>query len=336
MVGVNCIAAGELLSPFLDGELSREEEARLTEHLEGCPACRCELDEIKRVVAAVNYLGKREMAAPAGFSSAVMARINEEKTVTKNRLRHLKQAAAGAAAVLLLTAGVTALKPEPSGQIAQTPAQIESSGANQGGNPGSDLKSPGDGATGANNQPNSSPSDNSNESSDKPVDNNNENQRSSGVYSGSGSVQFTGDKEYVIVSTFIKIKVDDSEAAQEKARALVNNNGAQMQSLGQQTSDGKLCLVEKIVVSNSEAQNLVKELTALGSLISHQEQKADITQRYSELYNQYIALKNERAQTQDSAEAVQLERQIKQIEDQWRALEQQTSSQTIVLWLQQQ
>ncbi|MEN6348163.1 MAG: zf-HC2 domain-containing protein [Syntrophomonas sp.] len=329
---MNCITAGELLSPFLDGELSREEEIRLAEHLEGCPACRCELDEIKQVVTALNCLGKREIAAPSGFSSVLMARINEEKAASKNRLRQLKKAAAGAAAVLLLTVGAAALRPEPAGQIAQAPSVQESSPANQVQTGSSNQQSPGDGSAIENNQHNTSPSDNPNVDAAKPADNN-QNQRSSSASGGSGPVEFTGDKEYVIVSTFIKVKVDNSEAAEETARALVNDYGAQMQSLGQQTVNGKLCLVEKIVVSNFEAQNLAKNLSALGSLVSHEEQKADITQRYSELYDQYIALKSELAQTKDNTS--QLEQQIKQAEKQLRALEQQSNTQTIVLWLQQ-
>ena len=39
---------GELLGPYLLGELSAAEERELERHLEGCPACRAELDLLQR------------------------------------------------------------------------------------------------------------------------------------------------------------------------------------------------------------------------------------------------------------------------------------------------
>jgi hypothetical protein len=333
VVGVNCIDAGEILSPFLDGELAREDERKLLEHLEGCPACSRELDEIRRVAAALSMLGQKQITAPAGFSSAVMARINEDKAGSTNKYRHLKQVAMGAAAVLLLAAGVATIKPELAGQVAQAPVQMESSGAPQTGAVNPDQKSPASESTGTPDQQNPSSAENSDPSSDKIVAENPN--QGSGLYSASGSIEFTGDKEYIIVSTFLKFKVADSAEAEEQARSLAREYGVSMQSLGQQTIDGKQCLVEKIVVSSSNAQSLTASLRALGTLVSQDEQKADLTQRYGELYDKYITLKSERAQTQDTTQAAQLDQQIKKAEEQLRAWEQQSSNQTIVLWLQQ-
>lgn len=328
-MGVNCNTASENLSPFLDGELTREEEVRLLEHLGGCVACNQELDELKRVVAALHLLGQRETAAPSGFSAAVMTRINEENSGSRVRFRYFKQAAIGAAAVLLLTAGITSIKPEPSGQVAQVPAQVENTGSQTS---GPEQTSPGNSSEGSQSQPNNPSSEDSNTPPTEPANNN---QGSSTNYRGSGAVEFAGHKEYMIVSTFLKVNVADSAEAEKQARSLASEYGAPMQSLGQQTVNGKQCLVEKIVVSSSNAQSLTGSLRALGTLVSQDEQKADLTQRFSELYDQYITLKSERAQTQDSAQAAQLDQKIKEAEEQLRAWEQQSSSQTIVLWLQQ-
>lgn len=329
VVGVNCIKASENLSPFLDGELSQEEEARLLEHLDGCAACSQELDELKRVTSALHLLGQRETAAPSGFSTAVMARINEENSGSRVRFRYLKQAAIGAAAVLLLTAGITSMKPEQSGQVAQVPAQVENTGS-QTSNP--EQISPVSSSEGSHSQPNSPSSEDPNT---PPAEPSNNDPGSPTNYRSSGAVEFAGHKEYIIVSTFLKVNVADSAEAEKQARRLASEYGAPMQSLGQQTVNGKQCLVEKIVVSSSNAQSLTGSLRALGTLVSQDEQKADLTQRFSELYDQYITLKSERAQTQDSAQAAQLDQKIKEAEEQLRAWEQQSSSQTIVLWLQQ-
>lgn len=332
-MGVNCIEAGERLSPFLDGELNREEETRLLEHLKGCPLCAREWDEIKRVAAALRTLGQKEMAAPSDLSSAVMARIKEADG-SKYRYRHLKQGAAGAAAVLLLAFGAALIKPEPSSRVAQLPAPIESANGLQAGGVNPGLTSNMGEAADMQDQANTSPSENSSPTSGK-TGANNDNNRSAAVYRSPNTIEFTGDKEYIIVSTFLKVRVVDSAEAEKTVDQLVRGRGAQIQSLGQQTLNGKMCLVEKIVVSGADAQNLTASLAALGTLISQDEQKADLTQRYSELYDKYITLKSEQAQTRNENQAAQLEKQIKEAEEQLRAWEQQAGTQTIVLWLQQ-
>lgn len=330
MVGVNCITASENLSPFLDGELTREEEARLLEHIEGCPVCSQELDELKRVLNALKQLGQREMPAPAGLSSAVMACINQETSGSRVSFRYIRQAAIGAAAVLLLTAGITSIKTEQPEQVAQVPAQVLNNTGGQTASP--DPVSPGNPIDASPIQANNQSSADSNTPPAEPA---NSDQGSSTVSGSSSAVEFAGNQQYIIVSTFLQIKVANSLEAEEAARSLAGEYGAKIQSLGQQTRNGSLCQAEIIVISNSQAQNLANRLAALGNVVSRQEQKADLTQRFSELYDQYITLKGERGQTRDSAHAAQLDQKIKKAEEQLRAWEQQSSSQTIVLWLQQ-
>lgn len=52
---------GELLSAYLDGELTRGEHATLVEHLGGCGRCSAELGELQRVRSAVRSLPVVEM-----------------------------------------------------------------------------------------------------------------------------------------------------------------------------------------------------------------------------------------------------------------------------------
>jgi anti-sigma factor RsiW len=56
---------GELISAYLDGELSRPEIAQLLAHLDGCGRCAAELQEVQTVRSAVRSLPLLEM--PAGL-----------------------------------------------------------------------------------------------------------------------------------------------------------------------------------------------------------------------------------------------------------------------------
>lgn len=56
---------GELISAYLDGELSRPEIVQLLAHLDGCGRCAAELQEIQTVRSAVRSLPLLEL--PAGL-----------------------------------------------------------------------------------------------------------------------------------------------------------------------------------------------------------------------------------------------------------------------------
>lgn len=96
---------GELLSAYLDGELTRSEVERLVEHLSGCGRCSSELQELGRVRSAVRSLPRLEV--PAGLVPGLEAEV-----VPLHRNRgFLVGAAAAAAAVIIAIA--TMLTPEP-------------------------------------------------------------------------------------------------------------------------------------------------------------------------------------------------------------------------------
>lgn len=55
---------GDLLSAWLDGELDEPEATAVAAHVEGCPACAAERDEVN--VARIAVRGLPRLAAPAG------------------------------------------------------------------------------------------------------------------------------------------------------------------------------------------------------------------------------------------------------------------------------
>lgn len=97
---MNCETYLDLISARLDGELTAQEEADLTAHLQQCPACRAAAEEIKGLHSVLNDLG--EVDPPAELSARVMERIQEERAHTRRRfVRQL----AGLAACLVLCVG---------------------------------------------------------------------------------------------------------------------------------------------------------------------------------------------------------------------------------------
>ncbi len=68
-----CREVRSAVSPYLDGELSREEARRFEEHLSGCADCQHELDLVKAIPAALQT--HRMLAPRPEFTRLVMQQI---------------------------------------------------------------------------------------------------------------------------------------------------------------------------------------------------------------------------------------------------------------------
>ena len=71
-----CEKFAALLDPFVDGELSPGEMARVQAHLDECPACRAYVDDALAIRAA--FPDAEDTELPDGFAESVMARIQAE------------------------------------------------------------------------------------------------------------------------------------------------------------------------------------------------------------------------------------------------------------------
>ncbi|WP_172613493.1 zf-HC2 domain-containing protein [Moorella sp. E306M] len=120
MTAMNCRQARRLLSPYFDNEVGVKERDAIEKHLAVCPACREELEALRKISAGLQEI-YRQVKAPPGFSAAVMARIEQqarqrEANAALRRpawMRHL----AAAAAVAVLAGGTVflAYKERPGG-----------------------------------------------------------------------------------------------------------------------------------------------------------------------------------------------------------------------------
>ena len=104
-----CENFAALLDPFVDGELSPDEMARVQAHLDGCPACRAYVDDALAIRAS--FPDAEDTPVPDGFAESVMARIRAEaasqaeaapqKKTSRPWLKALASLAACCAIVLL-------------------------------------------------------------------------------------------------------------------------------------------------------------------------------------------------------------------------------------------
>lgn len=325
---MNCAEAREMFTFKLDNLLSGHENENLREHLEGCPECNCEWKEWEKIFAALHSLGTQSVTAPSGFASTVMAQIkNEASPSTRVGGKRWKQAAIGTAAALLLVSGSLLLKPTPTINIADVPPVEQTSNIQPDANQNIAMK---DSGPTAQNQP-AEPSVNSSPSTQE------ENPLPKNIHeaNSAGAAQFTSKEELIVLSTFLKIKVDDARAIEQSAISRAQNQGASVQSLGQQSEGGKVYLVDKIIISSPQAPGLINILSGLGTTISCQEQKEDFTSRYNDLVDLLISLEGQRSTEQDGARIATLDQQIEQIQNQLKSWDKRVGEQTIVLWIEQ-
>lgn len=98
---------GELLSAFLDGEVTGEEQSQIAEHLAGCSSCQEEFESLNAARAAVRSLLVLEMPpglVPSGDEMAEVIPLNRRPPVW---------IAAAAAAILALFIGIATILAPP-------------------------------------------------------------------------------------------------------------------------------------------------------------------------------------------------------------------------------
>ena len=123
-----CENFAALLDPFVDGELSPDEMARVQAHLDACPACRAYVDDALAIRAA--FPDAEDTPVPDGFSESVMARIRAETVSQKRKNRPWLKALASLAAccaIVLLAAPMFSHGSKTEAAPAEAPAAAAAS-----------------------------------------------------------------------------------------------------------------------------------------------------------------------------------------------------------------
>ena len=98
---MTCREIRQQLSAYLDGELSPEESRSVRAHVASCPACRAELESLRRTIEAVKDLPP--VAAPHDLKQRILETVNaaDSPSVTHAGTRHWRRLWPTAAAILL-------------------------------------------------------------------------------------------------------------------------------------------------------------------------------------------------------------------------------------------
>lgn len=136
---MDCPEVRELISAYIDGEVSESEKSNIERHLENCPGCRLDYEQTREIVKALHDIHDEEL--PQGFEAELHGRLKEVSRkkslgrvsfINSPRLRAL----AGIAACLLimflardvLFDGSLRMKKEPGMYDSQPQAMMRAAG----------------------------------------------------------------------------------------------------------------------------------------------------------------------------------------------------------------
>lgn len=100
-----CRTWREQIGSFLLGHLDRDEQAALQAHLDGCPACRAEVDELLPVASLLSVVDLQQPTTsvpPVGLRQRVFSAIDAQRRVAHSRRRRI--ALAGSLALTSIAA----------------------------------------------------------------------------------------------------------------------------------------------------------------------------------------------------------------------------------------
>lgn len=321
---MDCRRMENLISPYLDRELSPSEMEAVLSHLSVCARCEVEYKSMRRIQEACNNMGKIPLKAPAGFKDAVMQKIASENVQVlrqKPSVQNIpgwRKAAVGVAAAAMLALGALSMNPvvvqiadntpvidQPAGDL---PGAVDPGNSPAAADPGRENPS----AAGGNYQ--------------------NPTVALNPANNGAPSAVFLNKERYV-VTTLLRIEVADAAEALEHALKIASQAPAQTVNLGQQVDANGSYTAVKITVNKTTGPDLIMKLSSLGTVSGQEVDKNDITARYADTLSRYQALVTQRATLTDDSQKSLMDERITDLAAELQDWEAQAEQETIVLWL---
>lgn len=107
---MKCNEIKALIHDCLDGLLSEPQQRKYSAHLNRCPACYNDYQEMKQVLVGLRTLRQPDAVPPPGFTAQVMGRLREEeKVVTERRFLRIPMRTLAMAASILLLFGINSI-----------------------------------------------------------------------------------------------------------------------------------------------------------------------------------------------------------------------------------
>ncbi|WP_238492490.1 zf-HC2 domain-containing protein [Desulfotruncus alcoholivorax] len=359
----------QLIPEWLDGELDTGTAGQIEKHVTTCDECNAEAAFWRETGNALRE-GVPSVKAPPGFAGVVMSQLpSQRRTITARLFTGWKRNFAAAAAFMIVALGSAGAYMYWDGNVA---GQLLSNGKTNPvrmiynkiqSNIGQDVtaNTPRDNVTGEHAGPAVQPGDTNADPGKAQHDasnNNHMNNNEPGAHQGEAQnsqatpdtesesvskpavkgadpqqyVLLSTDKNRVLDRTFLKVKVDDLQAAHRQALALINSSGASYEVFGSEYTPAGNQETLKIVTGNSISVSLLDNLKKLGQVLNSDTQRIDINARYKEKVEQYQSLS---AQLENSGPVEQEQLKIKMagIEAQLKDWDQEANTDTIILWL---
>ena len=79
----NCEQFQEMLSAYIDDLVQPDEKSELEEHLEKCPQCQQELNELQETVNLIRSLQGEELVPPASFRRELRQKLESTAEISK-------------------------------------------------------------------------------------------------------------------------------------------------------------------------------------------------------------------------------------------------------------
>lgn len=349
---MKCQEARQLISLYLDEDVSTNDAVAFEGHMVACKMCSRELALQKRITSAIWAIGQEEVHAPPEFCGLVMAKLCAEQQIVKRKLSVAwRRAVAFAATVLLLaggSAGVTAgLKlasqnPNLIGYVSPTavitPSTAEGDDAGVIGNQDTPAnKAPDDSGTGISTVREGNGGQADPGKTDTADSGSGTEKNSPGIVAIAAQPaekQALLSEELKVTNTSLKVSIKDLDNARLNSLALATRSGATIQTLPVQTR-GKQVLVMRLTVAPDRVKELIAGLCNLGAVIDRQEETRDLTVTYNEALVQYHDLQTRIQITNDVGEKQQLREHLIALKQQLDGWEFETGKQVIVLWLEE-
>lgn len=325
---MNCKEARQLISPYLDGMLEGKEKMTVQQHLDHCSLCRENYRDLSQLSGMLRSMGKDIKPAPVGFSDAVMLAVRQDAVVNKPTRfgavsRYWKKVVpAAAAAVFLIFASIQGLPG------VNTLTQLaEQNGPNQAPNlpfvAENPSPAPAKSPDTAPDSPTSSPRvlATVDPGSDTPS------------HSTSAPVLLSVENRNILTTMLVINSSKQSAEVFTQVEKITSQYSASSEQLGQQVKEGVTYNLVKITVDRSQAENLITRLNSVGTLVSRQEDRQDISQAYTQALEQFLSLSTRLGAAKDPAEIKLLEQQVNNLQKQLSDWKHKAGVQTIVLWI---
>ncbi|MQL53327.1 hypothetical protein GFC01_13890 [Desulfofundulus thermobenzoicus] len=136
-----------------------------------------------------------------------------------------------------------------------------------------------------------------------------------------------------IESTLLKVQVADLAAARKAL--LAESAGLPYQSFGRQQVDGHTVEILRFVVPAERASSFTAVAAGLGRVVDRQYSRQDISQQFAASLDHYRDLIARRNTAGSDTEKADLDRQIRELEQQLSTWDAEAGRQVVVVWLQQ-